>query len=294
MNVSSYVKELDQTINSSISKISNVESAEKAIFEELKISLAALEKYQNGTIKGNQKNFKTILNINKKLNSIILNESYTKSLNEFYKSFADVKKLNNQYFTSFVETIGESQTLAFVQETAIQLTKETLQGAGINTITNQISKIINNSILGNTTYKDLISELENVVLSGPSGQGLLSKHINQVANDALYQYSRNYNEVLSNDLGIEWYLYEGNEKTTTRYFCSQRVGRYFHKSEIEEWGKKPSLWNSQNTKFKGGGRIPSTNGTNIFTYLGGYSCRHILIPVSDAVVLGRDLKRIQK
>jgi hypothetical protein len=64
-----------------------------------------------------------------------------------------------------------------------------------------------------------------------------------------------------------------NLKDTSREFCDQRHGKYFHRKEVEAWAN-----------LSWAGKIQGTNSSNIFIYRGGYHCRHQLIPVSAASV----------
>lgn len=75
------------------------------------------------------------------------------------------------------------------------------------------------------------------------------------------------------DLGLVWYKYIGGVIGTTRDFCLERDGGYYHQSEVESWADED--WE---------GKIEGTDSENIFSYCGGYNCRHDLIPVDEASV----------
>jgi hypothetical protein len=83
-------------------------------------------------------------------------------------------------------------------------------------------------------------------------------------------FSREYNAVVSEDLNLQFFAYVGTRIDTSRPFCDARAGRYFKKSEIEGWA-------SQNWD----GKIPQTTKTTIFSYLGGYNCRHEAYAISQ-------------
>jgi hypothetical protein len=85
-------------------------------------------------------------------------------------------------------------------------------------------------------------------------------------------FSREYNAVVSDDLGLNFYSYVGTRIDTSRPFCDARAGRYFKKSEVEGWA---SLGNWQ-------GRFPGTTKTTIFSYAGGYNCRHELYAITKS------------
>jgi hypothetical protein len=79
-------------------------------------------------------------------------------------------------------------------------------------------------------------------------------------------FSREYNQVVSDDLNLQFYTYVGTRIDTSRPFCDARAGRFFKKSEVENWA---NLGNWQ-------GRMPGTTKTTIFSLAGGFNCRHEL------------------
>jgi hypothetical protein len=85
----------------------------------------------------------------------------------------------------------------------------------------------------------------------------------------------------------EFFVYQGRPIATTRSFCRERAGRYWHREEIKEWGRNAGFmpWK---------GMHKGTNEVNIFLLLGGYTCRHILIPVSRGTVPQEDLDRMRE
>lgn len=85
---------------------------------------------------------------------------------------------------------------------------------------------------------------------------------------------------------MEFFKYQGRPIDTTREFCRARSGKFFHRKEIEEWGRSASEkpWKGMNK---------CTNAVNIFLLLGGMKCRHVLIPVRQGVVPSEDLERMR-
>jgi hypothetical protein len=85
---------------------------------------------------------------------------------------------------------------------------------------------------------------------------------------------------------MEFFLYQGRPIGSTRSFCRERAGKYWHREEIKEWGR--------NAKFKPWkGMHKGTNEANIFLLKGGYACRHLLVPVSRQRVPAEDLERMR-
>jgi hypothetical protein len=89
--------------------------------------------------------------------------------------------------------------------------------------------------------------------------------------------------VASDAVGAEFFLYQGRPIDTTRPFCRARAGKYWHRREIESWADEE--WS---------GKTKGTTTATIFNYLGGYNCRHVLVPVRQDVVPASDLERMRK
>lgn len=67
-------------------------------------------------------------------------------------------------------------------------------------------------------------------------------------------FSRAVNIKKSSDAGLNYFVYRGPDDKVTRPFCQSRVGKVFHRRELESWDN--------------GQGIPAS------TSLGGYNCRH--------------------
>ena len=85
---------------------------------------------------------------------------------------------------------------------------------------------------------------------------------------------------------MEFFLYQGRPIKTTRSFCRDRLNKYWHRKEIEEWGRNASC-----APWKG--MHKGTNDVNIFLLRGGYSCRHGFLPVPRISVPPEDLERMR-
>ena len=78
-------------------------------------------------------------------------------------------------------------------------------------------------------------------------------------NTSMQGFSRSVNLMKADEVGIELFLYAGPDDSLTRPFCDERVNRVFTREEIEAWDNEQGL--------------PAD------IYLGGYNCRHELVPV---------------
>jgi hypothetical protein len=90
---------------------------------------------------------------------------------------------------------------------------------------------------------------------------------------------------VNDELGLEWFEYLGGEIPTTRPFCEHREGGIYHRGEIEAWGAgKNSAGINDIRNGTWAGRIDGTDSKSIFTFVGGWNCRHYLVPVPDRKV----------
>jgi len=105
----------------------------------------------------------------------------------------------------------------------------------------------------------------------------------QVINDTLSSFARNYHNIVTNDLELEWYTYIGAEIDTTRPFChAMHEKKYIHQSEFA--GCISGRLLGLDTKKAHQGMYPDTNSENLVTNCGGYNCGHQLVPVPTVTV----------
>jgi hypothetical protein len=102
-------------------------------------------------------------------------------------------------------------------------------------------------------------------------------------NDLVSVYERTATSVAAEAVGAEFFLYQGRPIDTTRPFCRDRSNKYYHKREIAGWADED--WN---------GKMAGTTSATIFQYLGGYNCRHVLVPVRQDQVPAADLQRMRE
>jgi hypothetical protein len=163
--------------------------------------------------------------------------------------------------------LGSSMEAGFVQPLKDQLIAAVANNAGIS-----------------TTFESL----QTFVLGNDQVDGRLLRYTRTYASDIFATTDRAYTSVVADDLGLEWYLYTGGRMDTTRCFCKSRNAKFWHRKEIEAWGRGEGVGECG---FPWAGMARGTNEATIFTYVGGYNCQHSLGPVSEAVVPPEDIAR---
>jgi hypothetical protein len=294
-----------EKINDSISNMNKrIPSIQKDIYDSLQEDLRKLE-LQNGQIKATVKNLSLINSIKNKLNRIILTPEYKAEVKDFARSFNEITSLQNEYWKGIDNLFKPKALLQAIKEQAIGHTvaKLTESGIGAN-IAEPIADILRTNITTGGSYKDLTKQLRENLLNTET-PGTMEKYVGQITTDAVNQYSNQYTQIVSNDLGYEWFKYDNTDILTTRPFCDAMTDRpYFHISEVpallradgltylnKKTGKREPVSIYEKTGLPSG-MIPGTDASNFFVRRGGYRCGHSIRPVNERQVPEADKDRV--
>lgn len=300
-NFSDILKKID----GSIEKMNKgIPSIQRGIYDSLLEDLAKLD-LQNGQIKTTVKNLSLINSIKNKLNRIILTDDYIADVKAFAKSFNEITVLQNEYWKGIEKSFKPKPLLKAIREQAISDTVQKLTEAGIGAnIAEPISDILRTNITTGGSYKALTAQLrENLV--NTQTPGTLEKYIGQITTDSVNQYSNQYTQIVSSDLGYTWFKYDNTDILSTRPFCDAMTDRpYFHLSEVpsllraegltylnKKTGKREPVPIYEKTGLPNG-MIPGTDASNFFVRRGGYRCGHSIRPVNERQVPQADKDRV--
>lgn len=272
------------------------EAEQKKILKELIRLLDSLER-DGGKISLTTPNIAKIQEISELLTRYIFDSTdYTEALTEFAKEFNVQAGLNQSVIREVAGSFEDKEVYVKNLQQSQKQAIELLGVSGVNdSFIQPMKEILQASITGGATFADTVNTLSDYVLGTKEKEGAMLHHVKQVAFDAFAFADRQYLYIVSNDLGFEYYQYFGGKIADSRYFCAVRSNNIYHKKEVEEWGEKPSLWNaSAGSPYHGGGRIAATNKMTIFTFCGGYNCRHQIVPVAVSSVPKSVINRAQK
>lgn len=289
------MNELEQIIKIIDRSVNNFNNSIPAVQQQLFLEIVAITKsldVKNGTVVQSAKNIKLLLPLKKKIERLILTDNYKKNTKQFTETFRAVEKLQNSYFSSVVKDYKPLKTLAALREEAVQSAIESLMDAGMKkSVIEPVREILRTNITSGAKYTDLVKNLKDSLLDTKTGEGSLVKYVKQITTDSLNQYARGNIKLVTDDLGLGWYSYNGAIIDGSRDFCrAMHKKKFFHVSEI------PKLLKGDFQEFKdvGGkinpktnlpyGMIAGTNKDNFLVNLGGHSCGHHGIPVDDSVV----------
>jgi hypothetical protein len=288
---SDILKSIDKAIEKFNSKIP---AAQKRMYEGITDELKRLDT-NNGKIKTTVANLKIIQSIKNKLTNLVVTPEYLKDVKEFASQFNTITKLQNEYWRSVEKKFTPRALLKEVRKQTISDTVKGLTSSGIGSaISDQIAGILRTNITTGGSYSQLTEQLREKILNTKT-DGALAKYAKQITTDSLNQYSAQYTQTVSSDLGYEWFAYAGSDIVTTRPFCDAMTDlRYFHITEIPRLLRAEGLYyNKDGDKTKvpiyaktdlPHGMIPGTNAANFQINRGGYNCGHQIRPVSERLV----------
>ena len=279
--------------------LEGVDKSQKGIFNRLLGIVKGVETDQDGNIKQTVKNLKLLASVRKTIENEIITDAYIKRSESLFNQFPAIAQLNNGYFETLEAAFDPNRELfKEVVKNSINATRTSLLDSGIaENVVNPIVKIVDDSVTSGAGFADMVDELRVIIKGDPERLGQLMRYSKQITQDALNQFNATYNETIARDLDLEWYFYSGGKRSTSRPFCKKYAGRYFHKKEIEDFGKRKDLDGSSLCSGPNlcEGRIKGTNSSNIFRYRGGHNCKHIYKPtLVDSVpksVVNRNIKK---
>lgn len=253
----------------------NVVKAQRQLYSVVLRLLDELE-YENGVLLPTEANYARISLIIEQMGVALSRGEYADAVVSLAQSINEQAALTRLYFA---ETFGEAfsdQTLyqnALIQSQRNALLSLTSEGIDANFL-EPFRTYLTQSITASTSRADLQLAVEQYINGTPEKLGRLRSYSGQIADDIFSVIDRGYTQIIANDLQIQWYFYSGSVIQDSRDFCVTRHNKYYHKKEVESWG---SLGDWQ-------GKIPGTNASTIFSFAGGYRCRHSILPVSVEVV----------
>lgn len=124
----------------------------------------------------------------------------------------------------------------------------------------EIETTIARAVMGGAKEKEAISALKDVITGKEKAGGLTQQYHYQRGQDALRAHGSLLDNKFSQALDLNYAIYTGSEKKTTRAFCEQRVGNVYTREEIESW--EDLDWSGKKT------------GHNIILDRGGWNCGH--------------------
>jgi hypothetical protein len=250
---------------------------------------------RNKRITNTVKNIRLLNTIKNRLKKIILTDAYKQEVKEFLKVFTEVSTFQNDYFKEAEKKFTPPKVVKEIKKQTITDTINRLTEAGIGVnVSDKIAELLKQNVTTGVKYSDLAAQLREYILTTET-PGVLERYVKQIATDSVNQYSAQYMNTISGDLGYEWFRYQGKDIKTTRPFCDAMTDRkFFHITEVNDLlAAKDLYYSSEEGQVKvpiyektglPHGLIPDTNAENFFIRRGGYNCGHQIFPVIERLV----------
>lgn len=275
------VKEKIEILDNSPERFTtNVEKAQLQIWKQIEKQFDKLDT-KDGIVLQTSKNMRVIRVILKELNSIASEGEYMKSVESFLKEFDQAAKVSVQLQKTIEKSFKPSEFAQTVQDAYKETAIEQLFSNPLSNTATTLRANLVSSIASKSTFTETIKSAREIIVGGPDTDGRMLANIKTVATTSIAVSDSAYSAVLYEQMGNEWFRYVGGDIDTTRPFCRARDGKYFHRKEIEAWGNGEDAGDVGGIKDDGtwDGEIEGTDSRTIFSYRGGWNCRHAIIAV---------------
>jgi hypothetical protein len=260
-----------------------INAIQSQLFSSLVNQLKDIETDKDGYILQNAKNRAIIIEAEILIDDA-LSGSYGNAIKEQISIIPKIDDLNNSYFSSLSDTFIENRNfIKSLQNQTIKNIESNLFPDGLQFQVKQpLIDIMNQNVNSGGSFSGFLEQLRTFIKGNDELDGRLMSYSRGLLRDTLFNYSRAYQQSITSDLGLEWYLYSGGLIDHSREFCIERAGNFYHQSEIEDWASLD--WQGKNNQ---------TTKSSIFIFAGGWNCSHSIIPVSTIIVPQSDLERIK-
>ena len=248
--------------------------------------LAEMDVDAAGNIEQTENNVRRIGLINEELKKVLAGSEYKEAVKSFLDSIDKGVQLTDEIARTFEESFEPNQ----VQKQLLQISKQNainaFYGSGLDArFTQPFLEQLTANVAARAPLREAVKTLETLVTGDGTADGKILANIKTTATTAQAVADRSYSAAVNEELDIQWYEYLGGEIDTTRPFCRNREDGIYHKKEIEAWGDgKNSAGINDIKDGTWAGRIDGTDSKSIFTFVGGWNCRHYLVPVPDSKV----------
>jgi len=274
--------------------LSKIPKSEQQVYDAVVALLAQLD-VKNGSFAINKKNVTIISNIFEQLRTVLLRSDYSKYVTEFVKEFDTQAVINDELFKSMFPEFTTPELATTVNNIAKRQTIDLLlnRAADLDFIS-PLRGTIEQAVINGAGYRETLDSIRTFIKGAEKELGALSRYSSTYAHDTFAITDASYTAVVSRELDAQWFLYTGGTIATSRPFCKERDGEYFHIKEIEGWFKSPSkLQPGQHTPVNGkwAGMQDGENFDTFFSYRGGHRCQHSVLPQSVFAVPLAVIKR---
>jgi len=276
MSAQQLAEQLESLISDAIDSFSSgLDLYQGTIHNRILSVLKNLELDSEGYIKQSAVNRQVLYDAENLIYEMLPGSKLTSLVAESLMVIPAIDSLNSDYFNSISSGFKDNRMfLKTLQTQTVRSIENTLLQDGLTvSIKNPLVNILYQNINSGGQFSGFLQQVRDFITGNEEVEGRLYSYSRTYLSDALFDYSRAFQQAVTVDLKLEWYSYSGGVMDKTREFCAERVGNFYHQKEIEKWADLE--WQ---------GKRAGTTSSSIFVFCGGYNCRHSLIPVHEKVV----------
>jgi len=267
---------LDKSVEDFTSDLPNVQNT---IFARVQVLLRGLD-LSRGNVKASVKNLRKINRIKREIENIIYSDKYFKDVSFFTNAFEISTDLQTGYFQTIEKNFTTPKFIEVLKKATMESTKVALTEAGLQAnVVDKAAEIIQTNISQGRKFGNMVTDMRNFLTTTPEHVGALKSYASHIVRDSINTYAAQYNQYVSDDLDLQWFVYTGALVKTSRSFCVKLVKKqYVHKSEFGKVAAGNFVPKPKDMK----GLKPDTKATNLQILRGGYNCNHLLSPIGEA------------
>lgn len=256
----------------------NLYSDLAAIFKDIELD-------SQDRIKQSAANRKILVEAEKKIQSVYKSPQYINAVSAYIAAIPKIDSQAGEYFAAISDSFTANRVfLKDLQfDTIAMVEKYILQDGLQSQVVGPLVQMMSQNINAGGSYSGFLEQLRTHVKGDANVEARAMRYTRTFIRDTLFTYARSYQQAAANDLKLEFYFYSGGAIDTTRTFCLDRMGKYFHRREVELWAN-----------LEWSGKKADTTESSIFTFAGGWNCGHEIIPVSQAIVPKQTLERARE
>lgn len=251
---------------------------QNSLYESLLVIIKNLEVDEGGYILQNAANRRILFEAESKISEIFASSVYQNSVTNYVLTIPGIDELNQKYFTTIPRFKENKQFLKSLQSQTIKtVEKYALQDGLESQVISPLSQILNQNVNSGGKFSGFLQQIRDYIKGNDKVEGRALSYSRTFLRDSMFTYARTYQQSVTNDLGLEFYLYAGGIMDKTRHFCEERTDNYYHHREIEKWAA-----------LEWAGKKLGTTESSIFLFAGGWNCGHQIIPV-DRIIVPEDV-----
>lgn len=276
MSAQQLAEEIEALIGAGIDLYATeAEQIQSLIYNRLTTAVRGLELDKDGLILQTSANRRILYEAQDVLDDLLPGESLTRAVSNILTVIPQIEALNTEYFLGVSDKFKANRTfLSALQKETIGKIEGTLLQDGLRfSIRDPLKDILNQNVNTGGSYSGMLQQVRNYIQGDSTLDGRLLSYSRGILRDTLFDYSRAFQQAVTTDLKLSYFMYAGGIMDKTRPFCAEKAGNFYHESEIKKWADQE--WE---------GKRRGTTESSIFVFCGGYNCAHSMVPVDESIV----------